>query len=88
MVTLSFNIVLPVHFQLATPIQAIQLTSVNRELNTDKGIVSYDVILKADQLFYHKTSIDFSLPDRKCDIRLYKSEGVFLIFRYYDVHET
>lgn len=60
--------------QLETPIDTVSISTNNRELDLDNGIVRYDVNYECSHFFF-RSVVDFSKPERSLDIKLYNSAG-------------
>lgn len=58
--------------ELETPIDTFRLSTSNRELDLDNGVLRYDVALESNSINVRST-IDFSCADRSLDIKLYRS---------------
>ena len=51
-----------------------KLSTRNRELQLQNGIVSYDLIAESSQ-FNVRSSVDFSQTDRSLDLKFYSTPG-------------
>lgn len=55
---------------VSTPIDTMSLSTVNRELDLDNGIVRYDVSMQCTHGMF-KTVLDYSRPERSLGLKLY-----------------
>ena len=60
--------------QVETPVDTFRLTTTNRQIDLDNGVIGYDVNVDSNY-FNWRSTLDFSLPDRRLDLKLYKSQG-------------
>jgi hypothetical protein len=60
--------------QLETPVDTMRLSTTNRELDLDSGIVRYDVTYECSHVYF-RSALDFSRPDSSLDIKLYTTPG-------------
>lgn len=63
--------------ELETPIDTVKLSTQNREMNLETGIVRYDVAAESSR-FNVRSTVDFSLADRSLDLKFYNTPESFV----------